>query len=67
MVKVTCYKCHWTWTLNQEATQAAYESLGPDDKYYAAHCPQCGRLNKVAVDQLKRWLPSTPSTEDSSE
>jgi hypothetical protein len=67
MLKITCFKCHWGWSLNREATQAALESLGPDDEYYAAECPRCRRINKVPVKQLQRALPriDTADTEPS--
>lgn len=57
MLKITCYKCHWSWSLNHEAVQAALDSLEPGETYYAAECPQCRRVNKVTIKQLKRALP----------
>lgn len=65
MLKMTCYNCHWTWSLTPEAAQAAYDELEPDAKHYTATCPQCGRTNKVGVKQLKRALPrGTAPTRD---
>ena len=60
MLKITCFKCHWSWSLNQEAAAAALESLEPGDDYYAIECPKCRRINKVPLKQLKRALPRTP-------
>ena len=57
MLKITCFKCQWSWSLNRDAAQAALDSLKPGDDYYAAECPKCRRVNKVTVKQLKRALP----------
>ncbi len=57
MLKITCFNCHWSWSLLSEAAQAAYDSMKPGEKHYAMPCPRCGRVNKVAVSQLKRALP----------
>lgn len=57
MLKATCFKCHWTWSLTREAAQAALDSLDEDDKYFTLRCPQCGRANKVARQQLERAIP----------
>ena len=60
MVKITCFKCHWSWSLSNEEVKAAYDSLPAEDNYYAVGCPKCRRVNKVTRKQLKQALP--PST-----
>ena len=57
MLKITCFKCRWSWSLNRDAAQAALDSLKPEDDYYAIECPKCRRVNKVTIKQLKRALP----------
>ncbi|MBN1121500.1 MAG: hypothetical protein JXJ17_10505 [Anaerolineae bacterium] len=57
MLKISCFNCQWSWSLNQEATQAALDSLGEGENYYATECPKCRRLNKIPIKQLKRALP----------
>ena len=57
MLKQTCFKCRWSWSLNPEAVQAALDSLKPEDAYYTLECPKCRRISKVTVKQLKRALP----------
>lgn len=59
MLKMTCYNCHWSWSLTPEAAQAAYDTLEPGAKHYTTPCPHCGRTNKVSVKQLKQALPRT--------
>lgn len=63
MLKITCYKCHWSWSLNREATEATLAALKPGEEYAALECPRCRRVNKVAVAQLKRSLPRVEPTE----
>lgn len=57
MLKVTCLKCHWSWSLNHEAVQAALDSLKPGEDHYSIECPRCRRVNKVTSSQLRHALP----------
>lgn len=57
MVKITCFKCHWSWSLGSKDVKAALDSLAPDENYYAIECPKCRRINKVTRKQLKQALP----------
>jgi phage FluMu protein Com len=57
MLKITCFNCHLSWSLNPEATQAALDSLKEDESYYAIECPKCRRVNKIPIKQIKRSLP----------
>ncbi len=57
MLKITCFKCHWSWSLNRQTVQAAVDSLEPGASHYTVECPKCRRINKVAVKRLKRALP----------
>lgn len=66
MLKITCFKCHWSWSLNRDSVQAALDSMGPDETYYSIECPKCRRVNKVTVKQLKRALPRR-AAEDTAE
>jgi phage FluMu protein Com len=65
MLKITCFKCHWSWSLNQEAAQAALESLKPGEEHFTIECPRCRRVNKVTVHQLKQALPRVTPPADS--
>ncbi len=69
MVKITCLKCHWSWSLNADAVQAAYDSLKPGEKHFSVPCPRCGRINKISARQLKQALPrqATDKTESSEQ
>lgn len=62
MLKVTCFNCHWSWSMNAEGAQTALDSLEPGEEYYAVECPRCRRVNKITIQQLKRSLPRTTST-----
>jgi hypothetical protein len=64
MLKVTCFKCHWSWSMNNEAVQSALSSLQPEVEHYAVECPKCRRVNKITVHQLERALPRTATGSD---
>ena len=57
MLKITCFKCQNSWSLNRDAIQQAYDSIQPGEDYYAVECPKCRRINKVGKKQLERMLP----------
>jgi ssDNA-binding Zn-finger/Zn-ribbon topoisomerase 1 len=57
MVKVTCLKCHWSWSLNSDEIKSVLDTLGPEDAYYAVECPKCRRINKITRKQLEHALP----------
>lgn len=57
MVKVTCFKCHWSWSLNADGVKAALTSLSAEDTHYSLECPKCRRINKITRRQLEHALP----------
>jgi hypothetical protein len=57
MLKITCFKCHWGWSMNNEAVHGALTSMQPEEEYYAVECPKCRRVNKITIHQLERALP----------
>jgi hypothetical protein len=57
MVKITCLKCHWGWSLSSEEVKNVLDTLAPEDDYYAVGCPKCRRLNKITRKQLEHALP----------
>ena len=57
MLKITCFNCKQSWTLNSESVQAAYDSLEEGQTHYTIECPKCRKTNKVAIKQLRRNLP----------
>ena len=69
MLKITCYNCHWSWSLNRDAAQAVLDALKPDEDHVSLECPRCRRVNKVAVRQLRRTLPhrAEPTESDTPE
>lgn len=58
MIKITCFNCHASWSLNREEIEAALASLKPGATHYTVECPKCRRVNKVTIRQLQRALPS---------
>jgi hypothetical protein len=62
MLKITCFNCRWSWSMNAEAAQGALDSLKPGEEHYIVECPRCRRVNKVTEHQLKRSLPRSSSS-----
>lgn len=67
MVKVTCFKCHWSWSLNADGVRAALESLSEEDSHYSLECPKCRRINKITRKQLEHALPRSAAQETTPE
>ena len=67
MVKVTCFKCHWSWSLNAEGVQGALDSLSSGDSYYSLECPKCRRINKITRKQLERAQPRQAVQQNTAE
>lgn len=65
MLKITCYNCHWSWSLNRDAVQVVLDALKPDEDYASLECPRCRRVNKVTVRQLRRTLPRRAESTES--
>ncbi|MBN1429692.1 MAG: hypothetical protein JXB07_15080 [Anaerolineae bacterium] len=67
MVKITCFKCHWSWSLSSEEVKTIFDALTPEDNYYAVGCPKCRRVNKVTRKQLQQALPRPAAEPDTPE
>jgi len=61
MLKITCFNCKQSWTLNQEAVSAILAGLEPGQSHYPLECPRCRKVNKVSVKQMKRSMPRDTS------
>ncbi len=69
MLKITCYNCHWSWSLSKNAAQAVLDALKPGEDHASLECPRCRRVNKVAAQQLRRAVPrrEEPTTDETTE
>jgi len=54
MVKITCFKCRWSWSLNQSGVNDALESIIHEETHFAIECPRCRRVNKIPRKQLEQ-------------
>jgi hypothetical protein len=61
MLKITCFKCQWGWSLNREAVEMALASVESGATHYMVACPKCRRMNKIPVTRLKAALPRQAS------
>ena len=58
-MQVRCYSCHTPFSLNRETIHAALDEMtSKGHSHYNAHCPRCGKANKVSKKQLRRWAPA---------
>ncbi len=58
MFNLRCFKCGWPINLKRAEIEAAVaEAMKDNAAHYTLTCPQCRRINKVSVKQLRRKLP----------
>ncbi|HLE53008.1 MAG TPA: hypothetical protein VI755_13155 [Anaerolineales bacterium] len=67
-MQIRCTHCHKPFALNKDAVHAALDSITAEDLgHYNAHCPHCGRTNRVSRRELQRsapdWRPKPPAVE----
>lgn len=67
-MQIRCYHCSKPFALNKEALHAALDQVVPQNlSHYDAHCPHCGRVNRVSRKDLQRAAPGwTPAISESS-
>jgi DNA-directed RNA polymerase subunit M/transcription elongation factor TFIIS len=69
-IRMRCFKCQTLFVVKIDEIKAALEVVHAENlKHYNAHCPKCGRANKVSNNQLKKavpnWKPAdSPVSED---
>lgn len=57
-MQIRCYHCNKPFALNKDAIHAALDQVVPQDlSHYDAHCPHCGRVNRVSRKDLQRSAP----------
>jgi len=55
MINVTCFKCGWKFTIDEEAIAARLaEAETPPPRHYVAECPRCRKANKVSLKRGRR-------------
>jgi hypothetical protein len=55
MIKVTCFKCGWKFTLDEEAiAESLAEAETPPRRHYVVGCPRCRQANKVPLKGGRR-------------
>ncbi len=71
MFSFRCFKCGWPINLNRAELEAAVaEAEGKGESHHVVSCPQCRRINKISVKQMRQKLPRdwqpTPSPAEPS-
>jgi len=55
MINVTCFKCGWKFTIDEEAiAEGLAEADTPLPRHYVAECPRCRQANKVSLKRGRR-------------
>lgn len=58
-MQIRCFNCHKPFALGKEQIHAALDELAAEDLgHFNAHCPHCGRVNKVSRSDLQRAAPT---------
>ncbi len=57
-MQIRCQNCHRPFGLDNVIVHAALDQLASEHQaHYNAHCPHCGKLNKVSKVELQRAAP----------
>jgi phage FluMu protein Com len=67
-MQIRCYHCHKPFAMGKEAVHLALDEMTSGDlSHYNAHCPHCGRVNRVSRQDLMRsapdWSPEKQTTD----
>ncbi len=63
-MNITCSYCRHSFTLSREyVAQAVAEAVEARQKYHAVECPNCRKMNKVSLNQMKRFVPKPAPAE----
>jgi len=58
-LNMRCFKCSTPFVIKPEEVNAALDQIQTENlKHYNAHCPKCGRANKVSKKQLRQAAPN---------
>ena len=58
-INLRCFKCATPFVIKSEEVAAALDQIQAENlKHYNAHCPKCGRANKVSKKQLRMAAPN---------
>ncbi len=63
-MQIRCYRCGWSFAVNQEELAFARKALEETGgNHYDARCPRCRTTNKLSLEQLRRATPK-PAAEE---
>ena len=67
-MQIRCYNCHKPFALGRDAVHAALQDMTTSQmSHYNAHCPHCGRANRVSRKDLLRAAPDWSPAKESAE
>lgn len=64
-LNMRCFKCSTPFVIKSDEVNAALDQIQTENlKHYNAHCPRCGRANKVSKKQLRQAAPNWKPTKN---
>jgi len=64
-MNVHCQYCRHTFNLGRDYIgEAVAEADEKRQKYCAVECPKCRKRNKVAIKQMRRYVPKPSKSEE---
>ncbi len=59
MINVTCFKCSWSFTVDEEVLAESLDEGEAPPRHYVVECPRCRQANKVSVKRRRRRRRTT--------
>lgn len=59
MINVTCFKCGWRFTVDEEVLAENLAEAEAPPRHYVVECPRCRQANKVPIRRGRRRKRNT--------
>jgi phage FluMu protein Com len=57
-MQIRCFNCHKPFALGKDTLHAALDIMAEENlSHYNAHCPHCGKVNRVAHHDMLKAAP----------
>jgi phage FluMu protein Com len=57
-MQIRCSHCHRPFALSRDEVVQALDTISVESmSHYNAHCPHCGRVNRISQQELRRSAP----------
>lgn len=67
-MQLRCYRCGWSFAIKKEEIAFALEALEESEgNHYDVRCTRCRHMNRVSVEQLRKFAPKLEEPEATTE